>query len=405
MSTPEQLYRGLAQIFSDRQNNVLEIEILLPEFSPLLHDGHAIGITKKALVQAFIVARNIFFDSLAQKTGKDDKVSSTALPTVEEKTAQIAEPSGVANEDERVSVATEIMLLFDCEHLTACNWRKRRIAAALVQSGNHAAASTMPGTKRREEKLVQLLETERSLMTTYLCSPLHRHTKSPTLWQHRLWVMSRLTEIQQRQQLDEQQPRKSRLDAMRRILGAELSVALRAGEQHPKNYYAFSYMRQLHSVLSRTLEGGSQDRAGEEPLSFFSELAGCLVDSTLTWCLAHPRDISGWMFLLYLLEASTIKHVQRNAVRKVVQFALDVGWEGESLWTFVDLATRKFDVEIDFWKEKSNLVDSSREERVVNGIVLPEKRWRIWVARAKTIWATDGHSGENSAIFLSAEKG
>ncbi|KAL2013945.1 hypothetical protein VTN00DRAFT_1470 [Thermoascus crustaceus] len=425
MSTPEGLYRELARILSDRQNNVLEIEILPPEFGPLLHDGHAIGVTKKALVQAFLVARQIFFDSLAGKSGQNSDAPSTVSPPAVDQTAQTGKPSNnvAANEiEEKVSLATEIMLLFDCEHLTACNWRKRRIATLMqhmqtsdtTDDSSFSASTVVPGTMhRREEKLAQLLETERSLMTTYLCSPLHRHTKSPTLWQHRLWVMSQLIKIQQQQTDKQRLSLKSRLDLastctyMRRTLETELNVALRAGELHPKNYYAFSYMRQLHSVLSRAMEGDiSQNRAGEgESVNHSSELAGYLVDPVLTWCLAHPRDISGWIFLLYLLEASAVKQVQKNVVRKVVQFALNVGWESESLWTFVDLATRKFDVEImqlDSWRETSDTVDRSRGGRVVNGVALSEKRWKTWVAWAKAIRATDAL--EDSVAFLSAER-
>lgn len=420
MSTPEELYRELARILSDRQNDVLEIEILPPEFGPLLHDGHAIGVTKKALVQAFLVARRIFFDSLAGKSGQNSDAPSTVSPPAVDQTAQTGKPSNVdsANETE-VSLATEIMLLFDCEHLTACNWRKRCIATLMQQmqtsdtTDDSSASTVVSGTmQRREEKLAQLLETERSLMTTYLCSPLHRHTKSPTLWQHRLWVMIQLIKIQQQQTDKQQLSLESRLDLdstctyMRRTLETELNVALRAGELHPKNYYAFSYMRQLHSVLSRAMEGhSSQNRAGGEPVKHTSELAGYLIDPVLTWCLAHPRDISGWMFLLYLLEASAVKQAQKNVVRKVVQFALNVGWEGESLWTFVDFATRKFDVEtmqLDSWREMSDIVEPSREGRVVNGVALPEKRWKMWVARAKAIRAPDGL--EDSAAFLSAER-
>ncbi|KAL1999848.1 hypothetical protein VTN02DRAFT_3891 [Thermoascus thermophilus] len=408
MSTPEELYRELARILSDRQDDVLEIEILPPQLGPLLRDGHAVGITKKALVQAFLVARRIFLDSLAAgKRGQDSDAPSTASPPAVDQT------------DSKVSLATEIMLLFDCEHLTACNWRKRRIATLMQQmqtsntaddSSSSSASTVVPGTRQ----LAQLLETERSLMTTYLCSPLHRHTKSPTLWQHRLWVMNQLIKIQQQQQQHQLSSLESRPDLdstwtyMRRTWETELNVVLRAGELHPKNYYAFSYMRQLHGVLSRAMEEGysSQNRAGEgDPVNPTSELAGYLIDPVLTWCLAHPRDISGWTFLLYLLESSAVKRAQNDVVRKVVQFALNVGWEAESLWTFVDLATRKFEVEsmqLDPWREMRDTVDPSREGRVVNGVALPEKRWKMWVARAKAIRAADAL--KDSAAFLSAER-
>ncbi|KAL4978142.1 hypothetical protein BDW66DRAFT_131089 [Aspergillus desertorum] len=284
-------FRDLSRIFANREDRVLEFEILPPAFGPLLEDGYSIGITKKYLVEAFVIARRAFFDPSTPKSNPH-YIDDAPLEEVDKKRA----------------IASEIILLFDCEHLTACNWRKRRLSAS--------SASDL-------ETSIRALDTELSLMTTYLCSPLHRHTKSPTLWQHRLWVQTHLVRL-----------RKPDFKGVEGLFQAELSVVLRAGELHPKNYYAFTYLRQICRILAES--GGVKSE--EWRIRLGQSIIGC----TLDWCLAHPADISGLMFLLYLLDSVPDTVLQLDTVGKVARFALDIGWEGESIWTFVGLATRKF---------------------------------------------------------------
>ncbi|KAL2829598.1 hypothetical protein BJY01DRAFT_123474 [Aspergillus pseudoustus] len=294
-------YRDLSRVFSNRNGRVLEIEILPPAFGPFLEDDSSIGITKKYLVQAFVTARRVFFDGV-NDLGYNWSPSAPDLPG----------QGAVSQElDKDVAIASEVILLFDCEHLTACNWRKRRLIALYEQD---------------QEKFIEALDTELSLMTTYLCSPLHRHTKSPTLWQHRQWIQRHLIQL-----------RKPGFEAAQYLLGAELSAALRAGERHPRNYYALSYMRQIHLILSETCGDDTQD--------WRVRFAQSIIAPMLDWCLAHPTDISGLMFLLYLLDAVPDAVSRLDVVSKVTRFALDIGWEGESLWTFVDQAIRKFSLE------------------------------------------------------------
>jgi hypothetical protein len=329
MSTlpPEDAYRFLADIFTRRSTaEVLAIEILSPGFGPLLQDGTYIGITKKALVQAFLVARQLFFERLARMDGDDFLYM-------------------FKQGQDDLSVATEIILLFDCEHITACNWRKRRLNALLQQHSN--------GDRDHHDFLVGLLQRERSLMTTYLCSPLHRHTKSPTLWEHRLWTTRQITTCQHSSQSLKSGILRQSTEEVFDAASSELGVVLRAGELHPRNYYAFAYMRQLLCIVYQLLAGKSADTT--DPQSISSHLATIIVEPTLKWCLAHPRDVSGWTFLYYALcnVVSTNHHdehllQQRNDVMsQVVHFAVNVAdWEGESLWSFVDMMVTKFGQEI-----------------------------------------------------------
>ncbi|OJJ41229.1 hypothetical protein ASPWEDRAFT_47852 [Aspergillus wentii DTO 134E9] len=343
MSTSDDVFQTLSEIFSTRNSQVLEIEILSPGFGPLLQDGRSIGITKKALVQAFAVARSIFFDLIGDSldTSPHDEKSRSRV--------------------DDLLVSSEILLLFDCEHLTACNWRKKRLAA-LIQDQDSSNGNS-PGY----ENLIQILESELTLMTTYLCSPLHRHTKSPTLWQHRSWVLT--------QTIRGRSPNQE-------LFTTELTVVLRAGELHPKNYYAFSYIRQLHRALSEI---------GKETGDTFELLAQSAIHPTVSWCLAHPRDISGWMFVVYLMEAVPDREIHNDIINKVIRFALDVGWEGESLWTFIDLAVKTFGAETaqEAFRTSTDTIPTTpiQPSEFETGKAISEKPWRIWLARARDYWA------------------
>ncbi|KAL4921121.1 hypothetical protein BDW62DRAFT_140116 [Aspergillus aurantiobrunneus] len=335
-------FQDLYRIFASRDGRVLEFEILPPAFGPILEDDCSIGITKKYLVQAFVAARRVFFDGLKSYTNSFDNRAS--LDTSDQKFKG-------DEADKRLTVASEIILLFDCEHLTACNWRKRRLGTLFNSD---------------QKKFIHNLDIELSLMTTYLCSPLHRHTKSPTLWQHRQWIQAHLVRLQN-----------SDYQAAQNLFRAELSIALRAGELHPRNYYAFTYMRQIHRRLSESGKGGT------EVLSV--QLGNSIIGSTLDWCLAHPADISGLMFLLYLLDAVPDTALRLDTVSKVAWFALDIRWEGESIWTFVDLAIRKFNL-------LGSLTDSSPYPwaALCDPVLLEGKSgrpWKAWLDKAHVHWA------------------
>ncbi|KAJ5745493.1 hypothetical protein N7520_010675 [Penicillium odoratum] len=332
MTTPENAYQEIAQVFSSRGNHIMEIEMISSALgTPFMQDGLFIGITKKMLVQAYTVARKLF-QGLAS-AGDDFHV----------------EFETDSNGSDRV--ITEVMLLFDCEHLSACNWRKRRLLAAVTQCSKNENQDQIALTRR-------LLETELTLLTTYQCSPLHRHTKSPTLWSHRLWVLRQMFFIQSWD-----------AEALLNLLRVELDGVLRAAELHPKNYYAFGYMRQLHALANTEIAG---------QLSWSAELARPLLDPVLDWCLAHPRDISAWTFGKYLLGCIPEQQIRTDAVGRVVCFARDIGWEGESLWTFVDQSIRQFDLE----SVLDEILPGSSVEPPT-----PKWPWRDRLTRAREYWA------------------
>lgn len=345
-TTPEHAFQALVGVFSTRGNKVLEIEIIPPSLGiPFIQDDCSIGISKKALVQAYTVARQLFIKHLINMSADD--FHADLLEGNHE--------SGVPD-----SVITEIMLLFDCEHLTACNWRKRRLLAVMARCPDAAA----------------ILKTELTLMATYQNSPLHRHTKSPTLWSHRLWVL---------RQLFQAEP--CNKETFVKLERAELDVVLRAGELHPKNYYAFSYMRQLHAVLANMSENAQFDA------SWNTEFAQALVNPVLNWCLANPKDISGWTFGKHLLDNAPDLQTRADAIARVLRFARDVGWEGESLWTFIDQTARQYGLE-------SVIGDIFQHDRELSAPLakgcnagLPERwPWKVQLEKVRVYWAQYGQS-------------
>ncbi|KAA8649196.1 hypothetical protein EYZ11_012301 [Aspergillus tanneri] len=378
MSSPVDAFQNLSRIFATRCNRILEIEILPPAFGPFLEDGCSVGITKKYLVQAFVTARSIFFEN---SIGVCDS-SATSLDNNEGPTWM---SQGKRFDD--FNTSSEIMLLFDCEHLTACNWRKKRLAGYIrryeLEQENDAL-----------EQLLQALEGEISLMTSFLCSPLHRHTKSPTLWQHRFWVLNAMLHVRgmglkggNSQILGFAGPGlslengTSGRETIYNLLKSELRTVLRAGELHPKNYYAFSYMRQLLGILSDAME--------EEQTSS-NLLAQSIIEEALNWCQAHPTDVSGWMFSLYLLEVVQDRNIQKNVLNRVLRFALDIGWEGESFWTFVDLVVESFDLvglAMDVLVSSPDVASTSTLG-LVDDITEPRKSWKTWLSMAKSHWAS-----------------
>ncbi|KAJ5081466.1 Protein prenyltransferase [Penicillium alfredii] len=332
MTSSEDAFQQLARILASRDNNVLEIEILSPTLGlPLLQDGLAVGITKKALVQAFTVARQLF---------------NNRVPDPRDAPACLA--------------ASEVILLFDCEHLTACNWRKRWMLASMAQRGAGADKAPAP---------IQILEAELRLMSSYQCSPLHRHTKSPTLWHHRLWVLQHLLPLHS-----------CTPERLLELQRAELDVVLRAAELHPKNYYAFSYMRQLHMLLA--------DVGVDKDQSSSVELARVMVGPVFDWCLSNPRDISGWAFGLYLLIHVPGQQIRVDTVDRVLRFARDVGWEGESLWTFVDQAVQQF--QLDHVAEY--LLQCPETSLAGIPAATQKMPWLTWLTRARAYWAVNGQN-------------
>lgn len=226
---------------------------------------NSVGIPKLKLVQAFIIARQVFF--------------------------KFKDLSPDHSQD--IRDATSIILLTDPEHLTACNARKR-----LIQHTRTLPVLEVETALKRELYFID------SLLTSHL----NRHTKSPTLWSHRRWLLEfrRSMHLQQH-------------DVLRDLA----SIVMVAAERHPRNYYAWSHMRWLMESVECGLDSPTH-------------LA--LIDNVKKWCLRHPGDTSGWSFLLFCLSFPTSLNasIQKSlACEEVLGMAVSLRWKEESLWVFL----------------------------------------------------------------------
>ncbi|KAK7414023.1 hypothetical protein QQZ08_012555, partial [Neonectria magnoliae] len=224
-------------------------------------DENAIAIPKLRLVQGFIVARRIL---RAHLQGKHDGSIQVVLR------------------------ATAVILLMDPEYLTAANTRKR-----LLQRRIHD-----------KDDVMTYLKNEKYLVDSLLTSRLHRHTKSPTLWSHRRWLMEQF----KIQGLDVKVE-----DDLKRVV-------MVSGERHPRNYYAWCHARYLISTVS------PESQTHVETMSK-------AITAVKKWSFGHHDDISGWQFLTFLLE----KHQAETQPTfcATLQLAESFRWRNESVWYFL----------------------------------------------------------------------
>ncbi|KFY37913.1 hypothetical protein V494_04590 [Pseudogymnoascus sp. VKM F-4513 (FW-928)] len=272
-------YEALVGLINTRlSGGPLDIQIL-PDASMLLSSGLAeiinntLGVPKAVLAKAFIAARRIFFEHLDNLTENVELILDS----------------------------TSVILLFDPEHITAANARKKVCLA--FRSRPHS---------EQTQRLKDELWFNKFLVT----SKLKRHNKSPTLWSHRKWLMKNFHTLEG-------------------LLGPKWvefeteEVVLISAEHHPKNYYAWDYMRWL-----------IKSRPGLDPRAHpaINRQLPLLMRS---WCMHHTSDSSGWSFLAWMLlrhpdpEPGVSQDMQVDAADKILEYALRLNLKNLSLWMFL----------------------------------------------------------------------
>lgn len=268
-SDPTAAYEAISKALAEHEGQhgeLLEFEILgkshpLEQGTFVLQDGNAIAVSKYGLVQAFFIARKI----LQRHLSAESTLSSAGLLAV-----------------------TSVVLLMDPEHLTAANARKRLAVSA-------GAAS--------EERLLEAIQRDRFFVDSLLTSRLHRHTKSPTLWSHRRWLVETA----------------ARHGTRHNVAESLEKVIMVAGQRHPRNYYAWCHARWLTNNLSEGQDGHN-----------FREL----LEPAKRWCFRNHTDISGWSYLYFLLaklDAADASSVFEQAAK----LAVSLQWTNESTLVFL----------------------------------------------------------------------
>ena len=285
-------FAKLADCYKSHVGKVLQLEILpacLFELEPnsstssqLLEDGLDIGIGKDLLLQAFPIARALLLSN-----------------------QQLENPP-----HDQVMIATQIILTLDGEHLTAANFRKRHLLA-LKQRFGHSSP-----------EIRSAVSAEMAMLTSFLTSPLWRHTKSPNLWHHRRWLLK----YSYVNLLDPRTQEERAVINNEAFCMAEISVVMKASERHPLNYYAWTYARSLIMFL---------EREGALSISSSSSFGEHLVNAVYSWCARYPRDTSGWSFLGLLLRRLGTHDVNKSVVRQSLDLAFKFNWDYDSFWSFV----------------------------------------------------------------------
>lgn len=262
----EVISRALTRTTGDNlEDAVLEIEILpkshiLEPNTFLLQDGNALAISKFALVQAFFVAREMF---KGHQSGTGAPLSADSLVAV-----------------------TSVILVMDPEHLTAANSRKRLIAL-----------------ESQDALRVALIRKDMFFVDSLLTSRLHRHTKSPTLWSHRRWLIKESQSLKIQPDVEKD---------LRRIV-------MVAGDRHPKNYYGWCHARWLTELI---------------PEERCSNTLQELVATTKSWCFRNHTDISGWSFLFFLLMKLEVP-LRSGILDETLKLTMSLRWTNESTLVFL----------------------------------------------------------------------
>lgn len=264
--------------------------------------------------------------------------------------------------------ATQLMLLQDPEHTTAVNARKRLLRNLLETCSGHSGT---PSTHLLDEYIRKELWLLDSLQT----SPLKKHTKSPTLWQHRRWLLEEFLEwvldVQRADVLGSKRmsilipppntrggspnsspipgvgftgPLNDATDVLwHSFVAPELRVICRAGEQHPSNYYSWDFARKLLDQMSDyAYERNSDILASPGPNTRDeidpSRIVASSIDIVKTWCGTNVSDTSGWDFLLDLMGRAAESNdniLVTKCFVEVGNLTLTLRVRNEPVWKFV----------------------------------------------------------------------
>lgn len=260
----EAISKAITQAQSEEDGRLLEIEILgkshpLEAGTFVLREENALAVSKLGLVQAFFAARLLL---QGHRSG-----------------------NGAALSPDQLLAVTNVMLLMDPEYLTAANSRKRLL---LPSAG---------------PRTLESIQKDKFFIDSLLTSRLHRHTKSPTLWSHRRWLIH--TERRHGTQPEV-------VEDLKRIVTV-------AGERHPRNYYAWCHARWLVGFIT----GEPEDRALRDA-----------ADAVKRWCFRNYTDVSGWSFLSFLL-ARLDETARSSVLEETCKFAISFHWTNESTWVFL----------------------------------------------------------------------
>lgn len=343
LSSPSPIYDNLINLLhpSPSLPQILELDILPSSYPSTLYSSPpSLALPKPLLARLFVIAHTKFFTYVISHTGVQSSVEDEGTQERLEDEGSPTDQSYQSGEGSPYIAAlsaTRVLLLWDPNHITAANFRKRHL---LLRSKSKAVSipnsqSTVHDAAHLNASFLALLRSELSFLTSLVTSPLSKAPKASTLWAHRLWLLrsfhTGVLMLFQKEQVsgresgkwmeegaegnsgdraamvknEDLQTGESTLDsansALQHLYTRELQTVMRAADRHPRNYYAWGYARALFTHL--TIIQPSKHPTPTSPIpSLSSSLALSILPSIHNWCMTHPRDISGWTFLLFLIQ-------------------------------------------------------------------------------------------------------
>lgn len=319
---------------------ILELDILPSSYPSTLYSSPpSLALPKPLLASLFVTAHAEFFAYITSRKGVFPDGGVQGRPGDGGSPAD--ESSGGSNYNAALS-ATRVLLLWDPNHTTAANFRKRHLLSRSQSTTPFIpnSQSTTSAPAPPAATFLSLLRAELSFLTSLVTSPLPKAPKASTLWAHRLWLLRSfradvLVLFQQEQVKEEREPEvdspsawteegantnpedtaaeagnkapqigeptpSSLNSALQNLYTTELHIVMRAADRHPRNFYAWGYARALFTHLTNPPPPTNHPIPTSPILPF--PLALSVLPLTHSWCMTHPRDISGWTFLVFLMQ-------------------------------------------------------------------------------------------------------
>ena len=124
-------------------------------------------------------------------------------------------------------------------------------------------------------------------------------------------------------------------DILLRIWQREFEASIKAAVQHERNYTGFMHLRKAFSLLS-------DFSTAELNLADYCLNKASFLES---FCLQNPRDISGWSFLLFLIERSAQpERMADDSLKAVLDWAFKFKWDREGVWSFLATLLARVDL-------------------------------------------------------------
>lgn len=285
-------------------------------FGPFVIAEGVLGIPKKELHVVFQIAVRELDDLVVQQHYQQQQERETG-PSKDYDAAGL-----------RMMQLSTLVCIVTTENLTAVNIRKRFILASFSAS-KAADATTTQGddTTTEKQKQAKLIQDELRWLNILFGSPLHKHTKSPMLWQHRRWLLELAAE--------KRIPLAAAQD--QDLIKWEMELVLKAAELHPKNYYAWSYARWLVLTYmpSSTTTVSTTDTTQPDPV------LDDLLSQIFSFSKSHISDISAWTFLYFLLAHQPHQAVRLEYLNDTIEYLRIVPGH-EAVWVFVRMSLARF---------------------------------------------------------------